>query len=44
MSEQRQQDILPTREYWQPVVRGAEEHHLPADYSATLRNVVCREG
>ncbi len=43
MSKQRQKDILPTREYWQRVVRGAEEHSLPADYIATLKSVVCRE-
>lgn len=43
MSEQRQKDILPTREYWQRMVRGAEEHRLPADYIATLKSVVCRE-
>ncbi len=44
ISHQRTQDILPTREYWQRVVDGAEEHHLPADYIATLRNVMCRDG
>ncbi|MCS7289934.1 MAG: gamma-glutamylcyclotransferase [Roseiflexus sp.] len=43
ISERRQNDIMPTREYWQRVVRGAEEHHLPPDYIATLARVKCRE-